>query len=108
MHRNRKEENTLKILKCLILFYVISIIFFLIYVWLYNSNRIEKLYTYKELTIEKGQTLWNVAKDELNNNSYYDQEDIRQIIFEIKKDNEMQRSDTFEGQILKIRILEEV
>lgn len=60
-------------------------------------------YTYKEYVISAGERLWDIAEKELENNTYYKSEDIRQVIYEIQKDNNI-NSTIYEGQVIKIRI----
>ncbi len=49
-------------------------------------------------TIEKGDTLWNIAKEHTIN-----KKEIRQVIYEIKKLNNMKNSNIYENQIIKIK-----
>lgn len=60
-------------------------------------------YTYKNYTISQGERLWDIAEEELENNAYYKGEDVRQIIHEIEKDNNI-GSNIYPGQVIKIRI----
>ena len=48
-------------------------------------------------TVNNGDTLWNIAKDNKAENK-----DIRQYIYELKKINNMKNSNIYEGQTLKI------
>lgn len=60
-------------------------------------------YTYKNYTISQGERLWDIAEEELKNNTYYEHEDIRQVIYEIQKDNNIS-GNIYPGQVIKIRI----
>lgn len=60
-------------------------------------------YTYKNYTVSSGERLWDIAEEELESNTYYEGEDIRQIVYEIQKDNNIS-SKIYEGQTIKIRI----
>lgn len=60
-------------------------------------------YTYKSYTVSLGERLWDIAKEELKSNPYYYGEDIRQVIHEIQKDNNIS-GNIYPGQIIKIRI----
>lgn len=60
-------------------------------------------YEFKEVIISQGERLWDIAKKELEINEYYKDEDIRQIIYEIEKDNNI-TSTIYAGQVIKIRI----
>ncbi|HHU69393.1 MAG TPA: LysM peptidoglycan-binding domain-containing protein [Thermoanaerobacterales bacterium] len=52
---------------------------------------------YIKITVKKGQTLWGIASD-------YKPEgvDIRKVIYEIKKENNMQNALIMPGQIIRI------
>ena len=39
----------------------------------------------KSIYVSSGDTLWTIATEEQENNSYYEDKDIRDIIYEIKK-----------------------
>lgn len=70
-----------------------------------NPKHSDYEYTYKEEVITSGDRLWNIAEREIENNSYYEGEDPRQVIYEIKKDNDLSSEDSiFPGQVIKIRI----
>lgn len=49
-----------------------------------------------------GDTLWTIAKRERKNNKYYQDKDIREIIYDLKKINNLSNSDLIEGQEIKI------
>lgn len=53
---------------------------------------------YKESYIYQGDTLWSIAEKEAKNNKYYENEDIRNIICEIKEVNHIQNSTLEVGQ----------
>jgi LysM repeat protein len=52
--------------------------------------------------VSNGDTLWEIAKLEKNTNEYYKNKDIREIVFDIKKVNNLQTSDIYEHQKLLI------
>lgn len=60
-------------------------------------------YEFKEYIISEDERLWDIAEEEVENNLYYKGEDIRQVIYEIQKDNNI-NSNIFPGQTIKIRI----
>ena len=60
-----------------------------------NSEEAE----YIDYTITKGETLWGIAKEYTPDNK-----DIRQTIYEIKQINNMQTSNVYENQTIKIKI----
>ncbi|MDK2836496.1 MAG: hypothetical protein PWP21_1273 [Thermosediminibacterales bacterium] len=49
------------------------------------------------ITVKKGDTLWRIASLYKEKN-----DDIRKIIYMIRKDNNLESADIFPGQILKI------
>lgn len=63
------------------------------------SNTEEK---YKTEYVVKGETLWGIAEKEIQENPYFENEDIQNVILEIKKQNHMTTSDLKEGMKLKI------
>lgn len=58
--------------------------------------------TYKEIAISSGDTLWSIAKYEKNNNSYFEDKDVRDIIDEIKHLNNLNTSNLSIGDKLSI------
>ena len=57
---------------------------------------------YKEDYVLKGDTLWSIAEQEVNNNEYYKNKDIREVMYEIKQLNNIGNKTLEVGQ--KIRI----
>ena len=57
---------------------------------------------YKEEYVYSGDTLWSIAQNELENNKYFEGKDIRYVIEELKKVNNLSNSNLTEGD--KIRI----
>lgn len=64
-----------------------------------NSNE-----NYKTEIVLNGDSLWSIAKSEIEKNKYFKNKDIRDVIFEIKKVNNLEKSDLSEGMKLKIPI----
>lgn len=58
--------------------------------------------SYKEIYASSGDTLWSLAKEEAKNNSYYSDKDLRYIIKDIKKINNLDSSELSVGQKLLI------
>ncbi len=63
------------------------------------SNTEEK---YKTEYVVKGETLWGIAEKEIQENPYFENEDIQNVILEIKRENHMTTSELKEGMELKI------
>lgn len=57
---------------------------------------------YKENYIYKGDTLWAIAKNEIENNKYFENKDIREVVNELKTINNLSTSSLYEGDKLKI------
>ena len=66
----------------------------------YSNSEVE----YKNRIVSRGETLWSISKDEQENNKYFENEDIRKIVFEIRKINELPNNELYEGLELKIPI----
>lgn len=60
--------------------------------------------SYKEEYIYAGDTLWNIAKNEIENNKYFENKDIRFVVDELKTINNFSSSELYEGQKIKIPI----
>ena len=57
---------------------------------------------YKKIYISSGDTLWNIAKMEKNNNTYFENKDIREIVYELQTINNLNNSNLKIGQELNI------
>ena len=57
---------------------------------------------YKTIYVSNGETLWDIAKTEQQNNNYYNGKDIREIVDSIKNINNLENSNLYEGQELLI------
>lgn len=60
--------------------------------------------TYKEDYIYAGDTLWNIAENEIENNKYFENKDIRAVIDELKTVNNFSNAELYEGEKIKIPI----
>lgn len=57
---------------------------------------------YKTRYVANGETLWNIAKEQLNENEYYSNKDIRFIVEDIKETNNLKNCSLKINQELKI------
>lgn len=57
---------------------------------------------YKTVYVSNGDSLWSIAKEEKNSNSYYENKDIRDVVSSIKYVNKLGNSDLSVGQKLVI------
>lgn len=62
-----------------------------------RQNYIDR--TYKEIIVEKGDTIWNISLKYTPKNK-----DIRKTVYEIKKINNIDNSIIIPGQIIKVPI----
>ena len=90
------NKNKFKRSICFILLVIIMILF--ITLSSYSNTKTK----YKIDFVSKGDTLWSIAEKEINNNDYYKGKDIRKVIYEIKKLNNLSNNNLVEGTSLKI------
>lgn len=57
---------------------------------------------YKAEFISSGDTLWNIAKQEKDENEYYSGKDIRYIVYDIQKINNISNQNLKDGQEILI------
>lgn len=88
------------IISNLILF---SIIFMLIY--MAKGSLSTSIVNYKDTYIEEGDTLWEIAVNQQKNNEYYKNKEIREVINNIKKINNLKTSNLAVGQKIVIPII---
>ena len=60
--------------------------------------------TYKENFIYSGDTLWSISKNEIANNKYFENRDIRDVVSELKNINNLSESNLEVGDKIKIPI----
>lgn len=84
-----------------------TILFLLIVLFIYTIVNTTYSFTqtkYKTIYVNEGDTLWEIATIEKERNSYYEDKDVRDIIQNIKKVNNLKVSNLNIGQKLKIPI----
>lgn len=64
----------------------------------YSSGEVK----YKEVEVISGDTLWSIAREENRNNSYYEGKDIRFVVYEIDKLNNIGNNILKEGDKIKV------
>ncbi len=57
---------------------------------------------YKKVYVSKGDSLWSIAKCEKNSNVYFQNKDIRDVVYEIKCLNNLKNSELKIGDELNI------
>lgn len=97
-----KIVNKKKFIRSLIL--VLGFVIFIIFILVNNSFSHSEI-SYKKVYISSGDTLWNIAKLEKNSNAYFENKDIRDIVYELKSTNNLSNSNLVVGQALNIPII---
>ncbi len=85
--------------KKVIIFFVILIIAILAK----NSYSNDDI-SYKTEYVVAGDTLWSIAEQEVNNNEYYKNDDVRTVVYDIKYINNLKSSELKQGMKLKIPV----
>lgn len=98
-----KIVNKKKFIRSIVIF--ISITLFVTILFSNNIALSHQELQYKKIYVDKGETLWEIATSELKVNKYYNNVDIREIIKDIKKINNLNSSALQVGQILEIPTL---
>lgn len=60
---------------------------------------------YKEDYIVRGDTLWSIAENQVKQNEYYKNKDVREVMYEIKQINHIQNENLEIGQKILIPYL---
>lgn len=69
------------------------------------SHTDKEVFNYKTVEVIEGETLWEIAAKQQNKNLYYEGKDVRYIIYDIKKINNLENSNLSIGQEIKIPVL---
>lgn len=100
IYKKKRKLNIFRVVNAILfIWFIISII---LIVFLSNKSYSYKEVSFKNISVSEGETLWDIAKREKYNNDYYKDYDIREIISEIKCLNNLQSSDIYCNEILKI------
>ena len=94
-----KIKNVNKFVKSIIVIIGFTI---LIIILLTNKTYSHKEINYKTIYVASGDTLWNIAKEEQINNTYYEGKDLREIVDNIKGINKLTSLNLKVGQKLLI------
>lgn len=86
--------------------FVVGIVITLFFYFSNTSFSKEEIKT-KTIYVSSGDTLWSIAKQEKETNAYYEDKDVRDIIFEIKKSNNLEKTSSLKvGQKLIVNSLD--
>ena len=102
--KKMKIVNRRKFLRsiCVLIGAIVAIILFCPKATLsHNENEYSN---YEMITVAKGDTLWSIASEQQENNPYYVEKDVRFIISELKKANNLNNSELQIGQKLKVPV----
>ena len=94
-----KIVNMKKFVRSLILAFGILLLISFIFV---NKSFSHSEKKYKQIYISSGDTLWTIAKEEKNNNEYFENKDIREIVYELKTTNKLVSYNLKIGQEINI------
>lgn len=81
---------------------IVSILAVLVLLFIHSTSLSYEEVEYREVYVSSGDTLWSIAKSEQESNNYYKGKDVREIIFDIKKVNNLSSSDLVINQKLLI------
>ena len=94
-------KNKLKFIRTTTLM-VLSIIGLFIIFSKSTYSKVEVGYT--EDLVCKGDTLWSIAEEQAETNKYFENKDIREIVYELKEINNFDSSSLYQGQKIRIPI----
>ena len=97
----KKKINIKKFLRSSIITILLVIALILI---LSNISLSHNNVNYKNISIQSGDTLWSIAKFEKDNNEYFENKDIRDIVYEIQDLNNLSSSNLKIGEQINIPI----
>ena len=90
-----KIVNKIKFKRAIAILLAVSSVLILGGYFNYASSKTEIVYKTKFIT--KGETLWSIAEKELEENSYYKNQDLRKVIYDIQHINNLKNKNIYEG-----------
>lgn len=97
-----KIVNMKKFIRSLIL--IFGVLFLITFIFV-NKSFSHSNTTYKKICVSSGDTLWTISKAEKNNNEYFENKEIREIVYELQTTNNLKSSNLKIGQELNIPTL---
>ena len=94
-----KIVNIKKFIRSMVL--ILGILVLITFIFISNSFSHSEI-NYRKIYVSNGDTLWTIAKSEKNNNIYFENKDIEEIIYELKSINNLKNSNLIIGQELSI------
>ena len=95
--KKSKVKSIIKSIRLIILIIIVANVIFAI-----NKSFSKVEINYESEYASSGDTLWSIAERESKNNKYYQNKDIRYIVYDLKQVNNLSSSDLKEGQEIKI------
>lgn len=98
-----KIKNIKKFIRGILI--VLGIIFILSLI-IVKSTLSYTTHEYKTIYVKSGDTLWSIAADLQENDSYYEGKDVRYIIGDLKEINRLNTSAVYINQELQIPVIQ--
>ena len=96
-----RMKNFKKFIKSTIMIFLVILLITLI---IDNKTLSHKEIEYKEIYVSQGDTLWNIAKENQESNTYYENKDIRYILDDLMKVNHLKNGNIKINQKILIPI----
>ncbi len=97
-----KIVNMRKFIRSILLMFGILVLLTAIFI---NKSFSHNETSYKKIYVSSGDTLWTIAKAEKNNNIYFENKEIREIVYELQNTNNLNKSELKIGQELNIPVM---
>lgn len=97
-----KIVNKIKFVRGISILVILAILLVIFSKNAYSKGSIK----YSEEYIYSGDTLWSIAEQQILENKYFENKDIREVINEIKNINDLSNSNLHEGEKIKIPMYE--
>lgn len=91
--------NRKKFIKTILFLTLASVLIIIVF---FNVSLSHNEVKYKKIYVSKGDSLWSIAKYEKNCNVYFQDKDIRDVVYEIKCLNSLKNSELKIGEELNI------
>lgn len=104
MKKNLKIVNRRKFIRSIIILLAMVVIITIFLTRVSLSHNEKEHMDYKTILVCQNDTLWDIATKEQKENSYYQNKDVRFIISQLKKLNNLNNSNLSIGQELKVPI----
>ena len=97
-----KIKNKKKFIKSILIIISITVLLILL---ISKATYSHKEVEYKKIYVSEGDTLWNIAKSNQVNNEYYKDKDVRYILNDLMKINNLKTSNININQELLIPVI---